>query len=84
VELGRTLSHKVNPDAFLFKATKVSETTKKTSKYKKDKYLIDYLLPLAHTLWPYLYNPTLIFLQLFKPTPIFLQLDFFITNALSC
>jgi hypothetical protein len=24
VELGRTLSHKVNPDAFLFKATKGS------------------------------------------------------------
>jgi hypothetical protein len=28
VELGRTLSRKVNLDASLFKATKVSETTK--------------------------------------------------------
>jgi hypothetical protein len=28
MELGRTLSRKVNPDAFLFKATKASETTK--------------------------------------------------------
>jgi hypothetical protein len=28
VELRRTVSHKVNPDAFLFKATKVSKTTK--------------------------------------------------------
>jgi hypothetical protein len=28
VELGRTLFRMVNPDAFLFKATKVSETTK--------------------------------------------------------
>jgi hypothetical protein len=40
VELGRTLSHMVNPDAFLFKATKASETkhlskTKKISKCKK-------------------------------------------------
>jgi hypothetical protein len=46
--------------------------------------LIDCLLPLVHTLWPYLYNPTLISLQLFKMTPIFLQLDFLITKALSC
>jgi hypothetical protein len=30
---------------------------------------------LAHTPWPYLYNSTLISLQLFKPTPISLQLD---------
>jgi hypothetical protein len=28
VELGRTLSRKVNPNAFLFKATKVNKTTK--------------------------------------------------------
>jgi hypothetical protein len=35
MELGRTLSHKVNPDALLFKVTKVSETTKKTNKCKK-------------------------------------------------
>jgi hypothetical protein len=28
VELGRTLSRKINPDAFLFKVTKGSETTK--------------------------------------------------------
>jgi hypothetical protein len=51
---------------------------------KKKKCLIDYLLPLEHTLWPYLYDPTLISLQLFKLTLIFLQLDFLITKALYC
>jgi hypothetical protein len=50
---------------------------------KNEECLINCLLPLAHTLWPYLYNPALISLQLFKPTPIFLQLDSLITKALS-
>jgi hypothetical protein len=45
--------------------------------------MIDYLLPLAHTLWPYLYNPALISLQLFKLTPISLQLDLQLTWILS-
>jgi hypothetical protein len=45
--------------------------------------MIDYLLPLAHTLWPYLYNPTLISLQRFKLTPISLQLDLQLTWILS-
>jgi hypothetical protein len=46
--------------------------------------LIDCLSPLAHTLWLYLYNPTLISLQLFKLTFIPLQLNFMITKILSC
>jgi hypothetical protein len=36
--------------------------------------LIDLLPSLAHTPWPYLYNLTLISLQLFKLTPISLHL----------
>jgi hypothetical protein len=37
--------------------------------------LIDCVSPLAHTPRPYLYNSTLISLQLLKLTPISLQLD---------
>jgi hypothetical protein len=79
VEQNKALSHKSKWIAFLFKATKMSEQlskTKKTSKCEKEKCLIDYLLFfLAQTTRPYLYNSTLISLQLFKQTPISLQHD---------
>jgi hypothetical protein len=39
--------------------------------------------PLAHTTRPYLYNSTLISLQLFKPTPISLQLNLWFIWTLS-
>jgi hypothetical protein len=39
--------------------------------------------PLAHTPWPYLYDTTLVSLELFKPTPISLQLDLWLTLTLS-
>jgi hypothetical protein len=44
--------------------------------------LIDCLFPLARTLWPYLYNLTLISLKLFKLTSTSLQLDFLITKTI--
>jgi hypothetical protein len=45
VEQSKALSRKAKPIAFLFKPTKTSKTTKKTNKCKKEKCLIDYLLP---------------------------------------
>jgi hypothetical protein len=39
--------------------------------------------PLAHTPWPYLYNSTLISLQLFKPTHVSLQLDLWLICTIS-
>jgi hypothetical protein len=51
VEQSKALSQKAKRIAFLFKATKMSETTKKTTKCKKEKYLIDCLLSFgAYTL----------------------------------
>jgi hypothetical protein len=57
--------------------------TKKTSKCKKENYLIDYLLPFGTYNSAYLYNSTLISLPLFKLTPISLQLDLWLTWTLS-
>jgi hypothetical protein len=75
VEQSKALSRKAKSIAFLLWRAKQLSKTKKTSKCKKEKYLIDCLLPLAHTPWPHLYNLTLISLQPLKPTPIFLQLN---------
>jgi hypothetical protein len=44
VEQSEAWSHKAKPIAFLSKATKMSETTKKTSRCEKENDLIDYLL----------------------------------------
>jgi hypothetical protein len=45
--------------------------------------LIDCVSPLVHTPRPYLYNSTLISLQLFKPTPISLELNLWLTWTIS-
>jgi hypothetical protein len=71
VEQSKALSHKAKPIAFLFKATKMSKTTKKTSKCEKEKCSIDYLLSLgAFTLGLY----TQLDSYLFKT----LQTDFYL------
>jgi hypothetical protein len=52
MEQNKGLSPKAKPIAFLFKATKRVKQlskTKKTTKCKKEKCLIDCLLPLAHS-----------------------------------
>jgi hypothetical protein len=80
-----TLSRKVNPNAFLDKATKTTRITKEINRNKimwERSIVLIGLLPLAHTHWPYLYNSTLISLQLFKPTHISLQLDLWLTWTL--
>jgi hypothetical protein len=66
------------------KATKTTLATKLRTSNAKKYGCIDWLcLPLVHTHQPYLYNSTLISLQLFKPTPISLQLDLWLTWTLS-
>jgi hypothetical protein len=50
---------------------------------KSKAVLIDCVSPLVHTPRPYLYNSTLISLQLFTLTPISLQLDLRLTWTLS-
>jgi hypothetical protein len=57
--------------------------TKKTSRCKKWRIWLITCCPLVHTPWPYLYNSTLISLQLFKPTPRSLPLDLWLTWTLS-
>jgi hypothetical protein len=66
MEQSEALSHKAKPTTFLFKATKASETTKKTSRCGK-REVFDCLLAFgAFTLGFYT--------NLTQPTPILVQL----------